>query len=156
MVCKRELKDNSLMLTHADAEFLAKLKTSLSPEGRENAFIPDVHILLAVRWPQQEYRTVQQKPVIDGACVFEYHPENNCGLLTTLLQQRKNRVDGLDVLLVETTLEILNQRRHWKFSIKTQRNAAIWQDAMQSFFKPKVLHTALHTAKTLSTSHNTT
>lgn len=82
---------------------------ALSPEGRENAFIPDVHILLAVRWPQQEYRTVQQKPVIDGACVFEYHPENNCGLLTTLLQQRKNRVDGLDVLLVETTLEILNQ-----------------------------------------------
>lgn len=91
-----------------DSEFLANLKRALSPEGRENSFIPDVHILLAVRWPQ-EYKTMLQKPVIDGGCVFEYHPENNCGLLTTLLQQRKNRVDGLDQLLVETTLEILNQ-----------------------------------------------
>ncbi|EFA74781.1 hypothetical protein PPL_11814 [Heterostelium album PN500] len=81
---------------------LANVLRAMSPEGNDSDFLPDVHVLIAVRWPQ-ESKTQPMHPIIDGLCVFEYHAEQNCAVLTHLILQKKNRVDGLDNLLVEST-----------------------------------------------------
>eukprot|EP01113_Clastostelium_recurvatum_P024616 TRINITY_DN2938_c0_g1_i1.p1 TRINITY_DN2938_c0_g1~~TRINITY_DN2938_c0_g1_i1.p1 ORF type:complete len:1669 (+),score=425.84 TRINITY_DN2938_c0_g1_i1:1354-6360(+) len=96
---KEEDLDSSLSLPF--------LKRSLSVAGRDDEHVPDVHVLMAIKWPQDN--RMMMMPLIDAVVVFEYHPNNNCGLISLLLLQRRNRVDGLDSLLIDTTLDILDQ-----------------------------------------------
>ncbi|KAF2068992.1 hypothetical protein CYY_009691 [Polysphondylium violaceum] len=108
--CYRELMVPSVK--HSEISSLGNVLRAMSPEGDDSSFLPDVHVLLAVRWPtSSDVGKVDQLslPIIDGLCVFEYYTEQNCGILTHLILQKKGRAaDGLDNLLVESTVDILD------------------------------------------------
>eukprot|EP01132_Coremiostelium_polycephalum_P009208 gene9208-11284_t len=105
--CYRELMVPSVK--HSEISSLGNVLRAMSPEGDDASFLPDVHVLIAVRWPSSDSKG-PHLPIIDGLCVFEYHAEQNCGILTHLILQKKNRSasDGLDLLLVESTVDILD------------------------------------------------
>ncbi|GAM17997.1 hypothetical protein SAMD00019534_011720 [Acytostelium subglobosum LB1] len=103
--CYRELMVPSVK--HSEISSLRNVLLAMSPEGNDSDFLPDVHVLIAVRWPP-ETKSMPTHPIIDGLCVFEYHAELNCAVLTHLILQKKNRVEGLDQLLVESSVDILD------------------------------------------------
>jgi ribosomal protein S18 acetylase RimI-like enzyme len=51
---------------------------------------------------------ISRQPVIEGGIVFEHYSANNCGLLTYLVVHKNYRGLGLDRVLVESALEILD------------------------------------------------
>ncbi|KAN0018258.1 hypothetical protein ACTFIU_010872 [Dictyostelium citrinum] len=108
--CYREVMVPSVK--HSEIPSLGNVLRAMSPEGDDSSYLPDVHVLLAVRWPTDFHRDGNSSsPIIDGLCVFEYHTEQNCGILTHLILQKKNRSslnDGLDSLLVDSAVDILD------------------------------------------------
>ncbi|EGC34343.1 hypothetical protein DICPUDRAFT_98253 [Dictyostelium purpureum] len=106
--CYREFMVPSVK--HSEIPSLGNVLRAMSPEGEDSSYLPDVHVLLAVRWPADFSKDGgNSQPIIDGLCVFEYHTEQNCGILTHLILQKKNRAsEGLDSLLVDSAVEILD------------------------------------------------
>lgn len=70
----------------------------------------DLHLLLALTYPEETASAANPKPQICGGVVFEYYPETNCGLLTYLLVSGSaDRAERMAKALVQRAVEILDQ-----------------------------------------------
>lgn len=82
----------TLMARHFEANEIEPLDNflkAMSAEGREDDKYPDLHVLLALSWLPRDSQSTKEivdvGPRINGGLVFEYHPAQNCGLITYFL-----------------------------------------------------------------------
>lgn len=86
---------------------------ALSPEGRDDPNICDLHVLLSLLLPG-EHKGHKGHKYIVGGLVFEYYPITNCALLTYVVVNEKYSNKGIGTDLLRRAITILDQNAKTK------------------------------------------
>lgn len=97
---------------NSDLEPLDLWLQSLNTESKQDTTIYDLHVLVAIKITKSENKETQ--PAIEGGIVFEYHTENNCGLLSYVVVPRRNRNTNMANALVQLAVEGLDRNAKYR------------------------------------------
>lgn len=150
----------------SDLDPLEFWMVALSQEGRDNAQIGELHVLLALRDENTDVNQfvgpMSPKPTLDGGIMFLYYPDINCGLFIYMIihQYRKNSDKGLDSLLINTAISILekNAIQHGHLAgcnaifLETDPQGATTTNTFSNIISPPLItqqHVTFHTSANL-------